>query len=106
MEVSLEGADVDGAESTRGVPESTVGLKEVCFSACQPHEVAYETAGAGQFTTRAMTVLAAGTSLSNVAFMEQVVTAFGTRPAQHPYLDCAEDAKSLGLLAPLAIAGQ
>ena len=79
-------------------------MKEVCFSACQPHEVALESAGAGQFTTKAMKVFAAGGDLTNAAFMEQVVAAFGTKPPQHPYLDCAEEAKARGLLRPLGVA--
>jgi hypothetical protein len=80
---------------------SASAMKEVCFSACQPSEVAYENAGAGQFTTRATAVLAAGGSLTNQAFQEQVVSAFGPNPAQHPHLDCADDAKVRGLLRAL-----
>jgi hypothetical protein len=87
--------------ATRGM--APAGLKEVCFSACQPHEVAYETGGNGHFTSKAMKVLSAGAALTNVQFMEQVVTAFGARPAQHPYLDCADDAKTYGLLQPVRI---
>jgi hypothetical protein len=88
--------------SARGA--APAGMKEVCFSACQPHEVAYETAGAGQFTTRAVKVLLSGASLTNGAFMEQVVTAFGAKPAQHPYLDCTDEVKALGLLRPIGVA--
>lgn len=80
------------------------GMKEVCFSACQPHEVAYEAAGAGQFTTRAVKILLSGAELTNGAFMEQVTTAFGASPAQHPYLDCADEVKALRLLQPLGVA--
>ncbi len=79
-------------------------MREVCFSACQPHEVALESNGAGQFTSKAMVVLAAGGELSNASFMEQVVTVFGARPPQHPYLDCAEEARTRGLLQPLGVA--
>jgi hypothetical protein len=53
-----------------------------------------------------MTVLAAAAPMTNAAFMDQVVAAFGTKPPQHPYLDCAEDAKNLPLLAPLVVAGR
>jgi hypothetical protein len=94
----------EGARERRAAARTVTVVKEVCFSACQPHEVAYETAGAGQFTTRAMTVLAAGGGLTNIAFMEQVVAAFGPNPAQHPYLDCAEDARMRALLRPLTVA--
>jgi hypothetical protein len=95
-------ATVTAAEpTTRGATAAM--LKEVCFSACQPHEVAYETAGAGQFTTRAMTVLTPGANLTNVAFMEQVVAAFGANAAQHPHLDCAEEAKKHPLLGRVGV---
>lgn len=96
------GADV-GAPRSRGA--GAAAIKEVCFSACQPHEVAYETAGAGQFTTRAVAALKADAALTNEAFMQRVVTAFGPNPAQHPYLDCAADARGRGLLRPLVMAG-
>jgi hypothetical protein len=95
---SAEGR-AESVPMSRGVSESA--MKEVCFSACQPNEVAYETAGAGQFTTRAAAVLAAGGTLTNQAFMEQVVAAFGANPAQHPHLDCADEAKARGLLGAL-----
>jgi uncharacterized caspase-like protein len=95
-------AEVEAMEASRGASAAT--MKEVCFSACQPHEVALESGGAGQFTSKAMQVFAAGVELTNAAFMEQVVSAFGTRPPQHPYLDCAQDAKTRGLLRPLGVA--
>ncbi len=78
-------------------------MKEICFSACQPHEVAYETAGAGQFTTRAMQVLESGVDLTHEGFMEAVVAAFGARPAQRPHLDCADDALGRRLLQPFGV---
>jgi len=79
------------------------GMKEICFSACQPHEVAYETAGAGQFTTRAMQVLESGVDLTHEGFMEAVVAGFGARPAQRPHLDCADDALGRRLLQPFGV---
>jgi hypothetical protein len=87
--------------ATRGV--APAAMREVCFSACQPHEVAYETAGNGQFTTRAMKVLLSGSELTNGAFMDQIVAAFGAKPAQHPYLDCSDEVKMRGLLKPLGV---
>jgi ParB-like chromosome segregation protein Spo0J len=86
---------------TRAVPATM--MREVCFSACQPHEVAYETAGAGQFTTRAVAALTSGASFTNLAFMEQVVAAFGPSAAQHPHLDCADDARTHPLLGRLGV---
>jgi hypothetical protein len=98
------GGLVEGEAASREV--SDAAIKEVCFSACQPHEVALETGGAGQFTTKAMKVFAAGGDLSNEAFLERVVAAFGPKPPQRPLLDCADDAKVRGLLRPLGVASQ
>lgn len=83
---------------------SAGSMREVCFSACQPHEVAFETDGAGQFTTRALRVLAASAAITNVEFMEQVVAAFGPNAAQHPHLDCATEVRRRLLLKPLGAA--
>lgn len=95
------GLGAAGLASGAGRDVAAAEMKEVCFSACQPSEVAYETAGAGQFTTRALAVLAAGAALTNAAFAEQVVAAFGSRPPQHPHLDCADEARPRLLLQPL-----
>jgi hypothetical protein len=100
---SPEGS-VSSAPVTRGATASA--LREVCFSACQPNEVAYETAGEGQFTTRAVKVLTSGAALTNLAFMEQVVVAFGSGAAQHPHLDCSDEARTQSLLGRLAVPAQ
>ena len=95
------GLGAPGLTPGAGRDVAAAEMKEVCFSACQPSEVAYETGGAGQFTTRALAVLAAGAALTNVAFAEQVVAAFGPTPPQHPHLDCADEARTRLLLQPL-----
>jgi hypothetical protein len=77
-------------------------MKWVNFSACQPHEVAWEHAGQGDFTRHATAVLLSGlTERTNEAFHLQVVSAFGPQPQQRPYLDCPQEALSRGLLQPL-----
>ncbi|HJT88581.1 MAG TPA: caspase family protein, partial [Bryobacteraceae bacterium] len=60
-------------------------MKEVLFSACLPSEVAYETGGSGDFTSRAVPVLETG--LTNDQFLERVVQAFGVPARQHPNAD-------------------
>ena len=77
---------------------------DVCFSACLPTEVAYETAGAGQFTARAARVLAEGGAITHRLFIERVIAAFGATPPQHPVLDCAKGSRDHALLEP-AVAG-
>lgn len=67
-------------------------MRDVKFSACQDHEVAWESNGSGEFTLRAMRVLAAGVQgLSNGDFVSRVVADFGSGARQRPMLDCADD---------------
>lgn len=97
-----QGAEGRARSLSRG-PASEMTLKEVCFSACQPHEVAFETGGSGQFTARAVGVLQSAGDLTNAGFLERVVAAFGSDAPQHPYLDCPEEARTRRLLAPIAV---
>ena len=77
-------------------------MSEVSFSACQPQEVAWESGGHGAFSLRATQVLRSGLAgISNQEFAERVIAAFGDKPAQHVYLDCAQAARSAPLLQPL-----
>jgi hypothetical protein len=76
-------------------------MGEVVFSACLSSEVALESSGHGDFTTRALEVLRAGIDgLTNEQFQERVVRAFGAQPRQHPMLDCAPAARARGLFRP------
>ena len=88
---------------SRGPDGSAAGMLDVCFSACLPHEVAYETGGAGQFTSRAARLLAEGGPITHAAFIDRVLTAFGTAPPQHPVLDCAPAARDYRLLEPAVV---
>jgi len=88
-----------GRALRKGGPER---MSEVSFSACQPQEVAWESGGHGAFSLRATRVLRAGLAgVSNQEFAERVIGAFGDKPAQHVYLDCAAAARSAPLLQPL-----
>jgi hypothetical protein len=82
---------------------SATGMLDVCFSACLPNEVAYESGGAGQFTTRAARLLAEGGPVTHAAFIDRVVSDFGASPAQHPVLDCAPTAREHRLLEAAVI---
>ena len=82
-------------------------MRNVAFSACRSSEVAWESDGQGDFTKRATALLRNvtqknATGLSNKDFAEQVLSAFGSRPRQHPELDCAPEYEVLGLLQPVA----
>lgn len=64
-------------------------LREVTFAACRSKEVAWEVDGQGEFTRHAHVVLARGAQgLTNVAFHEAVLQAFGADARQQPQLDC------------------
>ncbi|HEY3392766.1 MAG TPA: caspase family protein, partial [Lacipirellulaceae bacterium] len=75
-------------------------MREVVFSACLSREVAWESAGHGDFTTRATALIASGiVGISNEEFHRRVVAAFGTSARQHPYLDCPLPLRQRQLLA-------
>jgi hypothetical protein len=77
-------------------------MKESVFSACLSSEVAWESAGHGDFTTHAIRALQSGTAgLTNEQFVERVIAAFGTGARQHPVLD-PPHAQSRRFLQPLS----
>ena len=89
--------------SPRAVAIGASRMREVKFAACQDREVAWESNGQGEFTVRAMQLLAAGTAgWSNQQFQEQLIGAFGPAARQHPLLDCDDQANARLLLQPLA----
>jgi len=68
-------------------------MREILFSACRSSELAYESNGQGDFTLRATQAIAAGIdNLSNRAFHDRVLQAFGSAPRQNPELDCSPEA--------------
>lgn len=76
-------------------------MPDIKFSACRDDEVAWEIGTSGEFTERAMRLFAAGIDgLSNRAFADRVVDAFGPGARQHPMLDCADANAGLRLLQP------
>jgi hypothetical protein len=89
-----------GAVTPAAAPDEGDG-PEILFAACQAEEVAHETDEGGDFTTRAVPLLARGAKgWTNQQFVDAVVEAFGPRPLQRPRLDCAPAAarkKLLGL---------
>jgi hypothetical protein len=89
---------------TRAVPGRTPeAMRQAVFSACRDYEVAFETSGHGDFTTRATRVLAGGVgALTHETFLARVTAAFGEGARQHPELDCAPGARTHPLLAPTA----
>ena len=87
-----------GRSAFRGTPDT---MRQILFAACLDREVAYESAGQGEFTARAVPILARGLAgMTNQEFQEQVTAAFGANPRQHPDLDCAQQMRHARLLMP------
>jgi hypothetical protein len=83
-------------------PRDAARMHEVLFSACLDSELAYESAGHGDFTQRATRLLREGIAgLTNEEFHRRVVAAFGSAAQQHPELDCALHARPRAFLQPL-----
>jgi hypothetical protein len=81
-------------------PATLAAMKQVVFSACQDREVAYESDGHGDFTTRALPLLAAATNgMTHDGFQQAVIEAFGAGRRQSPNLECAPAARDRVLLA-------
>lgn len=79
-------------------------MREVLFSACLSHEVAWESKGRGEFSVHALKVLESGTRLTNEQFAQRVSAAFGASPRQHAGIYCAPEAHGRMLMQP-AVAG-
>jgi hypothetical protein len=77
-------------------------MRNVSFSACLDTELAWETAGHGDFTQVAVPLLLehAGGSITNEEFLRRIVAEFGANPRQHPDLDSAPAARAHLLLQP------
>lgn len=83
------------------ISRSSASMREINFAACLPEEVAFETNGAGDFTSRAIPLLQSSASvLSNAAFLNKVLGSFGSGARQQPNLDCSATATGLPLLGP------
>ncbi|MEM8600765.1 MAG: hypothetical protein AAGF99_12665, partial [Bacteroidota bacterium] len=91
------------AFSSRRAFRSAPAMRDVAFSASQPHELAFETRGLGDFTRRALRVLDQGRDLTNQAFHNAVVAAFGQSRRQPPYFDAPDWAHDQPLLAPYPV---
>jgi len=74
-------------------------MRDVVFSACQIHEVAYESNGHGHFTVKATGMLARSVGHStNQQFQQAIVAAFGSGSPQNPVLDTSLGLESAPLL--------
>jgi hypothetical protein len=89
-------------EPERDAERAVAAMREVVFSACLSHEVAWESGGQGEFTVRAAQVLGKGMEgLTNGQFAERVSAAFGAKPRQHAKLYGSDEAPARLLLQPV-----
>ena len=79
-------ASVRASEATPSAAPRNAGVRrEVLFSACRATEVAWESAGQGDFTRAALPLLASGVgNVSNRDFVRSVVEVFGQNRKQTP----------------------
>jgi hypothetical protein len=86
-------------------PRTAADMREVNFGACTPAQVAFETNGAGDYSSRAIPILQSGVSgLTNASFLASVINAFGAGARQQPVIDCAPGADSRPLLGAIVTA--
>lgn len=81
-------------------------MRQVVFSACRPDEVAWESAGQGDFTRLAVPLLGRSLGLPHRQFADAVVQAFGPARKQTPELDCADDMSNQPLLGGVLSGGR
>ena len=91
-----------GFGASRSTPSQ---MRQVVFAACSPVEVALETNGRGDFSRRAVPLLARAGAVTNARFQDLVTAEFGASPRQHPNLDCAPGNKAAVFLAGAAAGG-
>lgn len=79
-------------------------MREIAFFACRSHELAWESNGQGDFTSRATSILSSSglSSLTNQQFIDEVVRTFGPSPRQNPDMASSPGASVQGLLQPIA----
>lgn len=81
-------------------------MRQVVFSACRPDEVAWESAGQGDFTRIAVPLLGRSLGLPHRRFAEALVQAFGAARRQTPELDCADGMRDQPLLGGVSSGGR
>jgi hypothetical protein len=91
-------------QSRSASPANGYLMKNILFSACQPHEVAWESDGHGDFTLRAVSILSSGIDgMTNQQFVDRVVADFGYATRQRPMVDFGDPSIGLQpLLAPIS----
>jgi hypothetical protein len=88
---------------TRSAGRATVTpfRRDVLFAACRDDEVAFETAGHGDYTKAVVPIIrqrAAG--VTNIALQQLIQSSFGAGARQHPKIDCDPSAEARAFLQP------
>ena len=95
--------DLKAARGASRAAPPDAPARDVTFSACQPHELAWESGGQGDFTGHGVAVLRErGGGLTNAAFFDAIDARFGAERRQSPFFDPAPADRARPLLAPLA----
>jgi Caspase domain len=75
--------------------------RDVVFAACRDDQVAFESAGHGDYTTRAVPIIRQhGKGLTNIAVQQLIQAEFGSGARQNPTLDCTAIDETQPFLLP------
>jgi hypothetical protein len=94
---------VDVHRRTRSAGRATVTpfRRDVLFAACRDDEVAFETAGRGDYTKAVVPIIRQRTAgLTNIALQQIIQGSFGPGARQHPKIDCDPSAEPRVFLQP------
>lgn len=101
IEPTPEMIEVHRRTRTRGRAAVSGTRRDITFAACRDDQVAFETAGHGDYTKAVVPIVKARINrLSNLALQNLIQRAFGTGARQNPMLDCDPGAENRIFLEP------
>jgi hypothetical protein len=75
--------------------------RDIVFAACRDDQVAFESAGHGDYTTLAVPIIRQhGKGVTNIAMQKLIQVEFGSGARQNPTLDCTQIDETLAFLLP------
>jgi hypothetical protein len=75
--------------------------RDVVFAACRDDQVAFESAGHGDYTTQAVPIIRQhGKGVTNIAMQKLIQVEFGSGARQNPTLDCMVSDETQAFLLP------
>jgi hypothetical protein len=101
IEPTAEMIEVHRRTRTRGRAVAPGSRRDITFAACRDDQVAFETAGHGDYTKAVVPIVKSRPGgLTNLALQNLIQQAFGAGARQNPMLDCDTGAENLIFLQP------